>query len=124
MLLWSTAETAKQLSVSKRTVERLIEKGDLTAIRIGRLRRLDAAAVQAWVKQLNDQERTAKETLQERLATLERSSPTRTTPATSTNRKGKRPHTPIKPSGKGDAIAEVWKRIAGYNAAKREKAGK
>ena len=50
MLLWSLDETAKQLAVSKRTVRRLIDSGQLPVCHIGRLIRVPADAVAGYVE--------------------------------------------------------------------------
>ena len=44
-LLWTLGEVAKQLNVSTRTVSRLIEKGELSTIRIGRSVRIEMQAL-------------------------------------------------------------------------------
>ena len=44
-LLWTIEETARQLSVHPRTVNRLIEKGELPVVRIGRAVRIEIQAV-------------------------------------------------------------------------------
>ena len=49
--LWTTQEVATQLNVSKRTVSRLIEKGQLPAIRIGRSIRIEIQAVHHFLNQ-------------------------------------------------------------------------
>ena len=48
-LLWTITETARQLAVSVRTIERLIQDGELELIWVRRSRRLSAEAVTAWV---------------------------------------------------------------------------
>ena len=50
MLLWSVREAAQQLGgVSTRTVSRMIERGELPVVRVGRLLRVPADAVRSWV---------------------------------------------------------------------------
>jgi excisionase family DNA binding protein len=50
MLLWSLDETARQLGgLSRRTVQRLIHRGELPCIRMGRLVRIPADAVREFV---------------------------------------------------------------------------
>ncbi|MEW6332078.1 MAG: helix-turn-helix domain-containing protein [Pseudomonadota bacterium] len=54
-LLWSLEETARQLGdVSTRTVRRLVERGELPAVRVGRLLRIPREGVRAWVDQYLD----------------------------------------------------------------------
>jgi excisionase family DNA binding protein len=51
-LLWSLEETARQLGgVSTRTVRRLLERGDLPAVRIGRRVTVPAEAVRHFITQ-------------------------------------------------------------------------
>ena len=51
-LLWNLDETARQLgNVHPRTVRRLIDRGELPAVRIGRCIRVPAAAVRGWIEQ-------------------------------------------------------------------------
>ncbi len=50
MLLWSLEEAARQLGgVSKRTVQRLIERGDVAICRVGRLVRIPSDSVRDYV---------------------------------------------------------------------------
>ena len=50
-LLWSLAEAGRQLGgVSARTVRRMVERGELPSVRVGRLVRVPAGAVQQWVE--------------------------------------------------------------------------
>lgn len=50
MLLWTLNDAAAQLgNVSVRTVRRLVDRGDLPSVRIGRLVRIPAAAVHDWI---------------------------------------------------------------------------
>ena len=49
-LLWSINETAKHLAVHIKTVSRLIEKGELPSLRIGRCIRVPKQAVLDWVE--------------------------------------------------------------------------
>jgi excisionase family DNA binding protein len=53
-LLWSIAETARQLGgVSERTVQRLLQSGELPTVNVRGRRKVPSAAVRAWVaKQL------------------------------------------------------------------------
>ena len=53
-LLWTLGEVAKQLNVSTRTVSRLIDKGELSTIRIGRSVRIEMQAVHHFVETLRD----------------------------------------------------------------------
>lgn len=49
-LLWDLAETARQLGgVSERSVRRLIDRGELPKVRVGRRLLLPSAAVRAYV---------------------------------------------------------------------------
>ena len=48
-LLLTLPEAAKALSVASRTVRRLIERGELPKVKVGRCVRVPALAVQAWV---------------------------------------------------------------------------
>lgn len=51
MLLWNLDEAARQLGgVSQRTVRRLIERGELPTVRIGRCVRIPADAARQWVQ--------------------------------------------------------------------------
>jgi len=52
MLLWSVNEVARQLDISSRTVFRLIERGELPRVKLGRLVRVPAEAVLEYVAQL------------------------------------------------------------------------
>ena len=49
-LLWTFKETAKQLGVSVRTVQRLVKTGGLPHVTMGRLCRIPASAVRDWVE--------------------------------------------------------------------------
>ncbi|MGH9896253.1 MAG: helix-turn-helix domain-containing protein, partial [bacterium] len=52
-LLFTLPEAAKALGVATRTVRRLIERGELPKVKVGRCVRVPVGAVQAWVdKQL------------------------------------------------------------------------
>lgn len=46
----STAEAAKQLGITSRTLYRLIDEGHLVAYRIGRVIRLQEADVEAFIE--------------------------------------------------------------------------
>ncbi len=49
-LLWNLDEAARQLGdISTRTVRRMLERGDLPVVRIGRSVRVPAEAVRNWV---------------------------------------------------------------------------
>ena len=49
-LLWSLEEAARQLGgVSTRTVRRLIDSGDLTAVKVGRRITIPADVAREWV---------------------------------------------------------------------------
>ncbi|MBU56358.1 MAG: hypothetical protein CL392_07495 [Acidiferrobacteraceae bacterium] len=50
-LLWTLEETASQLSVHPRTVARLIEKGKLPVVRIGRAVRIEKQSVCHFIDQ-------------------------------------------------------------------------
>ena len=54
-LLWSISETARQLGgVSVRTVQRMLEKGELPTVSVRGCRKVPSEAVRAWVaKQLS-----------------------------------------------------------------------
>ena len=49
-LLWTINETAKHLAVHVKTVSRLIDKGELPSLRIGRCIRVPKQAVLDWVE--------------------------------------------------------------------------
>ena len=49
-LLWTINETAKHLAVHVKTVARLIDKGELPSLRIGRCIRVPKQAVLDWVE--------------------------------------------------------------------------
>ena len=50
MLLWSIREVALQLGgVSTRTVQRLIKRGELAFVPVGRLMRVPPGSVQDWI---------------------------------------------------------------------------
>ena len=48
-LLWTLDTAAEALSVSPRTVRRLLDAGDLDAVRIGRAVRVSVASVRSYV---------------------------------------------------------------------------
>lgn len=49
MMLWSIDETARQLGeVSTRTVRRMVERGELPTVKVGRLVRIPASAAHEW----------------------------------------------------------------------------
>lgn len=48
--LWTDADVAKRLSVSTRTVQRLVETGEFACLRIGGQRRYDPRAIEAYLK--------------------------------------------------------------------------
>lgn len=50
MRLLNTHESAEQLAVSERTVRRLIARGDLPAVRVGRTVRVSQDALDAFIK--------------------------------------------------------------------------
>lgn len=50
-LLWSIPQTAESLSVSVRTIHRLVDAGTLPVVRVGRLVRIPAQAVREWIAQ-------------------------------------------------------------------------
>ncbi len=49
-LLLSTPEVARALSVSERFVKQLIRSGSLPSLKVGRLRRVHADDLRAWVE--------------------------------------------------------------------------
>lgn len=50
MLLWSIKEVAFQLGgLSNRTVQRMIKRGELAFVLVGRLKRIPPGAVQDWI---------------------------------------------------------------------------
>ncbi len=49
-LLWTFQETARQLGVSVRTVQRLVKASGLPQVTMGRLCRMPASAVKNWVE--------------------------------------------------------------------------
>jgi excisionase family DNA binding protein len=49
-LLLSTYEVAQALGVSERFVKQLIHAGSLPSFNIGRLRRIDAGDLRAWIE--------------------------------------------------------------------------
>ncbi len=51
MLLWSLKEVAKEFGTSLRTVARMIERGELPYVRIGRLIRVPVSGVHEFVDQ-------------------------------------------------------------------------
>ncbi len=52
MLLWSIKEVAFQLGgVSTRTVQRMVNRGELAFVPVGRLKRIPPGAVQDWIAQ-------------------------------------------------------------------------
>lgn len=59
MILWSVQEVARQLGVSARTVFRLIARGNLPGLKLGRLVRVPADAVLEYVAQLVAQAQNA-----------------------------------------------------------------
>lgn len=52
MILWSVPEVARQLDVSVRTVFRMISRGELPGLKLGRLVRVPADAVLDYVAHL------------------------------------------------------------------------
>ena len=48
---WTPQQVADYLNVSKRTVERIIDKGELNPLWIGEQRRFDPEAVRAYVRE-------------------------------------------------------------------------
>lgn len=48
---WTPQQVADYLNVSKRTVERIIDKGELNPLWIGEQRRFDPEAVKAYVRE-------------------------------------------------------------------------
>ncbi|SVC22703.1 uncharacterized protein METZ01_LOCUS275557, partial [marine metagenome] len=50
-LLYQVAETAKVLCCSKRTVSRLVQKGELPKVQVGSSIRIPCKAVQEWVQE-------------------------------------------------------------------------
>ena len=48
-LLWTIEETARQLSVHPKTVNRLTDKGELPVVRIGRAKRIEVQAVHHFI---------------------------------------------------------------------------
>lgn len=59
MILWTVQEVARQLQVSARTVFRLIERGQLPGLKLGRLVRVPADAVLEYVAHLVAQAQNA-----------------------------------------------------------------
>lgn len=49
-LLLSTREVAHALGVSERLVKKLIHAGSLPSLKVGRLRRIDAGDLRAWIQ--------------------------------------------------------------------------
>ena len=49
-LLWDLEETARQLGVCTRTVRRLIMRGEIPAVRVGRCIRVPARGVHDWLE--------------------------------------------------------------------------
>ena len=49
-LLLSTREVAQALGVSERFVKQLIHAGSLPSFKVGRLRRIDAGDLRAWIE--------------------------------------------------------------------------
>lgn len=50
-ILLRVREAAHLLGVTPRVVEKLIQRGDIPSVKIGRARRLPLAALQAWAKE-------------------------------------------------------------------------
>lgn len=50
-LLLTVNQTAELLSISDDQVYRLLRRGELTSLKIGRLRRIPRAAVDTWIDQ-------------------------------------------------------------------------
>ena len=48
-LLWTLDETAEQLSVHPKTVSRLIDRGEIAVVRIGRCIRIEVKSVSAYI---------------------------------------------------------------------------
>ena len=59
MILWSVQQVARQLDLSARTVFRMIGRGELPRVKLGRLVRVPADAVLEYVAQLVTQEQNA-----------------------------------------------------------------
>ena len=104
-LLWSIAETARQLGgVSKRTIERMIEDGELSVIRIRKLRMIEADVVRRWLSAQNDHARARME---------ERPCQEKTVTASTSNR-GRRTGTgaiPMRTDAAADAVRERITRL-------------
>jgi excisionase family DNA binding protein len=49
-LLLSTHEVAQALGLSERYVKQLIQAGSLPSFKVGRLRRIDAGDLRAWIE--------------------------------------------------------------------------
>lgn len=110
MLLWNLKEVARQLGgVSVRTIERMIEDGELTLIRIRKRRMIAADVVRALIASQNESARARMD--QENRPCREK------TVTASTNNRGRRIGTEVIPMRKGNAAEEVQARIA---AAKRK----
>lgn len=55
--LWTTAETAEYLGISKRTVQRLRCDGELKPVRIGKAVRFDRGTIQAYARHAAERRR-------------------------------------------------------------------
>jgi excisionase family DNA binding protein len=49
-LLWTISDIAEQLAVDRKTISRLIAKGELPVVQIGRCKRVPKQAVLDWVE--------------------------------------------------------------------------
>ena len=50
MMLLTVKEVASYLQTSKQQVRRMIQSGELTAVRVGREYRVPAAALETWLR--------------------------------------------------------------------------
>lgn len=109
-MLWTIAETAKQLSVSVRTVQRLLDTGDLRAIRVRSRRMVPISEVNVWIdSQIAEHNEGARARMTPEKTSCKRGKRTATD---STNNRGRRTGTRVTPMRKGTAAAEVQARIA------------
>ncbi|MBX7246354.1 MAG: helix-turn-helix domain-containing protein [Candidatus Sumerlaeaceae bacterium] len=103
-LLWSIRETAAQLGgVSVRTIERMIDDGELPVIYIRKRKMIAADIVRQWLAAQNERAR----------ARMEETRPCREkTAMASTNNRGRRTGTEVIPMRTDAAAAAVRERIA------------
>jgi excisionase family DNA binding protein len=55
-LLWSAEEAAELLGISRATMFKLLHEGVIPSLRIGKLRRIPATTLQAWIERQMDEQ--------------------------------------------------------------------